>query len=191
MCLPLLRARVGNSCKASHRQVKSGIVERARFSGDGSVLAVVYGARQDPHPTATSFTRGSQVKLWDVKTGRELHSLAPGACPMDVEFASDNRQIGTIGTTGQISLWDVQSGSKLRDLTSSPMAKITAPVFTPGQRPTIANMPNMADISAMMTNMLGGLAAGTMGRTSLAFSTTGACSQSAVSNRRPTSTSAR
>jgi uncharacterized caspase-like protein len=69
----------------------------------------------------------------------------------------------------------VQSGSKLRDLTSSPMAKITAPVITPGQRPTIANMPNMADISAMMTNMLGGLAAGTMGRTvtSLAFSSDG------------------
>src|SRR6185503_12483045 len=67
------------------------------------------------------------------------------------------------------------SGSKLRDLTSSPMAKITAPVFTPGQRPSIANMPNMADIAAMMENTIGGLAAGTMGRTvtSLAFSSDG------------------
>ncbi|HEV8168727.1 MAG TPA: WD40 repeat domain-containing protein, partial [Pyrinomonadaceae bacterium] len=168
--LTIVESPSGKQLQSLAPSGEAGIVERARFSGDGSVLAVVYGARQDPHPTATSFARGSQVKLWDVKTGRELHSLAPGAMSSDVEFASDNRQIGIIGTTGEISLWDVQSGSKLRDLTSSPMAKITAPVFTPGQRPTIANMPNMADISAMMTNMLGGLAAGTMGRTSLAFS---------------------
>jgi WD40 repeat protein/uncharacterized caspase-like protein len=155
---------------------EAGIVERARFSADGTMLAVVYGPRADQHPTsATSFTQGSRIKLWDVKSGRELRSLAPGDVPMEIEFTTNGKQIAMIGTTGQISLWDVQSGSKLRDLTSSPMAKITAPVITPGQRPTIANMPNMADISAMMTNMLGGLAAGTMGRTvtSLAFSSDG------------------
>jgi WD40 repeat protein/uncharacterized caspase-like protein len=155
---------------------EAGIVERARFSADGTMLAVVYGPRADQHPTsATSFTQGSRIKLWDVKSGRELRSLAPGDVPMEIEFTTDGKQIAMIGATGQISLWDVQSGSKLRDLTASPMAKITAPVITPGQRPTIANMPNMADISAMMTNMLGGLAAGTMGRTvtSLAFSSDG------------------
>ena len=155
---------------------EAGIVERARFSADGTVLAVVYGPRVDPHPTsATSFTRGSQVKLWDVKSGRELHSLTSNDIPGEVEFTADGKQLAIIGGTGQISLWDVQSGSKLRDLTSSPMAKMTAPVFTPGQRPSIANMPNMADISAMLTNTLGSLAAGTMGRTvtSLAFSSDG------------------
>lgn len=153
-----------------------GMVQRARFSADGAMLAVVYGPREDQHPTsAASFTRGSQVKLWDVKGGRELHSLAPSEVPMEVEFTTDGKQLAMIGAMGQISLWDVQSGSKLRDLTSSPMSKITAPVFTPGQRPTMATMPNMDDIASMMTNMLGGLAAGTMGRTvtSLAFSSDG------------------
>ena len=29
-----------------------------------------------------SFTRGSQVKIWDVKTGRELRSIAPTEVPM-------------------------------------------------------------------------------------------------------------
>jgi uncharacterized caspase-like protein len=115
---------------------------------------------------------GSQIKLWDVKTGRELRSLTTTDVAMDVGFSADGRVIATIGSMGQISLWDVQSGSKLRDLASSPMSSITAPVIRPGQMPT---MPNMADISAMMSNVLGGLSAGTMGRTvtSLAFSNDG------------------
>jgi WD40 repeat protein/uncharacterized caspase-like protein len=155
---------------------EAGIVERARFSADGTMLAVVYGPRVDQHPTsATSFTGGSQVKIWDVKSGRELRSLTSSDLPVEIEFTTDGKQLATIGGTGQTSLWDVQSGSKLRDLTSSPMAKITAPVFTPGQKPSIANMPSMADITAMMENTIGGLAAGTMGRTvtSLAFSNDG------------------
>ena len=150
-----------------------GIVERSRFNSDGTILAVVYGSRQDQRPTpGTSFTRGSQVKLWDVRNGRELHSLTPTDVPMDVDFTPDTRQLVIVGVTGQISLWDVQSGSKLRDLTTSPMSTMTAPVFKPGQMPT---MPNVADIAAMMTNTLGSLAAGTMGRTvtSLAFSSDG------------------
>src|SRR5687768_18356213 len=74
---------------------------------------------------------------------------------------------------GQISLWDVQSGSKLRDLTTSPMDSLmTMPTVKPGQMPT---MPNMADIAAMMNNVWGAMAAGTMGRTvtSVAFSPDG------------------
>src|ERR1041384_537112 len=150
-----------------------GVVERSRFNNDGTMLAVVYGPRQDQRPTAvTSFSRGSQVKLWDVKNGRELHSLVMTDAPMDVDFTPDSKQLVTIGVTGQISLWDVESGSKLRDLATSPMARMTPPVFKPGQMPV---MPNMADIAAMMTNTLGSLAAGTMGRTvtSLAFSNDG------------------
>ena len=174
--LTIIESPSGKQLQSLTAPAEAGTVQRAHFSGDGSILAVVYGPREDLHPTsAASFNRGSQVKLWDMKSGRELHSLAPSDAPMEVEFTADSKQLATIGTTGQISLWDVQSGAKLRDLTSSPMAKMTVPVFTPGQRPSIANMPNMADISAMMTNMLGGLAAGTMGRTvtSLAFSNDG------------------
>jgi WD40 repeat protein len=56
-----------------------GVVQQQHFSADGSLLAVVYGPSEDrgqAPATATSFSRGSQVKIWDVKTGRELQSVA-------------------------------------------------------------------------------------------------------------------
>ena len=160
---------------------ETGVVQKMKFSADGSMLAVIYvpGTDQAQAPvTATSFTRGSQVKIWDVKTGRELHSLATNNdMPSEAGFSADGRTIATIGSMGQISLWDVQSGSKLRDLATSPMKTFTAPVLNPGQikRGQMPQMPNMADIAAMMTNVMGTMTAGTMGRTvtSLAFSPDG------------------
>ena len=149
-----------------------GVVDKLGFNNDGSVLAVIYGPRVDHTPrTPGSMNLGSKVTLWDVKSGRELRSLTTSEVPIEVEFTADGRVIGTIGTSGQISLWDTQSGSKLTDLGSAP-ATFRPPVFTPGQRP---QMPNMADISAMMTNVIGTMSAGTMGRTvtSLAFSSDG------------------
>jgi WD40 repeat protein/uncharacterized caspase-like protein len=149
-----------------------GSVQRMRFSADGTMLAVIYGPKYDPHPkTAVAFTRGSQVKIWDVKTGRELRSFVSSDMPMHAEFTSDGHVLGIVGTMGQISLWDAQSGSKLRDLTSAPIVG-ALPAFKPGQMPT---MPNVADIAAMMTNVIGTMSAGTMGQsvTSLAFSSDG------------------
>ncbi|HEY8411991.1 MAG TPA: caspase family protein, partial [Pyrinomonadaceae bacterium] len=157
-----------------------GAVQKMHFSADGSLLAVVYGPSDDRKApvTTASFGRGSQVKIWDVKTGRELQSVASNNdMPSEASFSADGRVLATISSMGQISLWDVQSGSKLRDLTTSPMKTFTAPVFTPGQikRGQMPQMPNMADIAAMMTNVWGSMAAGTMGRTvtSVAFSPDG------------------
>ncbi|HEU5132328.1 MAG TPA: hypothetical protein VFT26_09505, partial [Pyrinomonadaceae bacterium] len=148
---------------------ETGVVNRASFSADGTMLAVVYGAVEDQHPTQTSFTRGAQVKIWDLKGGRELRSITTGEIPMEAEFSIDGRSVAVIGGMGQLSLWDVQSGSKLRDLSSSPMASFTPPTgLKPGQMPT---MPNMADVANMITTTLGSMSAGTMGQTvtSLAF----------------------
>ena len=159
--------------KLLHTLTPSGnvVFQRARFSADGTVLAVTYGPPVDSQPSA-SMGFGSEIKLWDVKNGRELRSLTTTEIAMEFGFSADGRLFGTIGSSGQISLWDAQSGSKLRDLTSSPMSSFTPPVIKPGQMPT---MPNMADMSAMMTNVLGSLSAGTMGRsvTSLSFSSDG------------------
>ena len=156
---------------------ETGTILRSRFSPDSSMLAVLYGPIENQRPTATvSFTRGSHVKLWDVKTGRELRSIAPTEVPMQAEFTNDGRSLVVIsGIGGQISLYDVQSGSKLRDLTSSPLASFKPPVFTPGKPGQMPTMPNMADISAMLTNTLGTMAAGTMGQsvTSAAFTRDG------------------
>lgn len=149
---------------------EAGIVQRTRFSADSAMLAVVYSVVEDQRPTQTgSFTRGAQIKIWDLKSGRELRSLTPSQIPMDAEFSADGRAIAVIGGMGQVSLWDVQSGSRLRDLTSSPMATFMPPAtIKPGQMPT---MPNMSEIAAMVTNTLGAMSAGTMGQTvtSLAF----------------------
>jgi len=151
-----------------------GSVQKLRFSPDATMLAVIYGGREDQRPSPTmDLTRGAQVKIWDVKTGRELHSLVAREIPMQVDFSADGRVIATAGSMGQISLWDTQSGSKLRDLTSSGMPSFTPPTAVrPGQMPV---MPNMADIGAMMTNVLGTMSAGTFGQTvtSLAFSNDG------------------
>jgi WD40 repeat protein/uncharacterized caspase-like protein len=152
------------------------VVQRVRFSPDSSMLAVIYGPgeMQQQTTTPTSFTHGGQLKIWDMKTGRELQSLAAGDIPSEADFSRDGRTLATIGMMGQISLWDVQSGSKLRDLVRSPMAGFpvagTQGSIKPGQMP---QMPNMADITAMMNNAFGMISSGTMGQKALAFSVDG------------------
>jgi WD40 repeat protein len=151
----------------------AGQITRSRFSPDSSMLAVLYGPIENLQPSpAMSFTRGSQIKIWDVKTGRELRSIALTEVPKDAEFTGDGRSIAIVGGMGQISLWDVQAGSRLRDLAASPMATFTPPVIRPGQMPT---MPNMDDIAKMLTNTIGTVSAGTPGQsvTSLAFTNDG------------------
>ena len=150
-----------------------GNVTRMRFSSDGTMLAVIYGSRNDLKPTATTnFALGSQVKIWDVKTGRELRSISLNEVPMAAEFTPDGRLIGTIGLMGQTSLWDVQTGSKVRDLSASPLGAFNPTTVKPGQMPT---MPNADQLAEMMTNMIGTMSAGTMNQkvTSLAFSADG------------------
>ena len=182
--LTLVEAPSGRQLQQLTPPAETGVVQKVRFSADGTLLAVVYGPSDDQRQAPTgpsSFTRGSQVKIWDVKSGRELHSLVQNAIPNEAEFSADRSVIATIGSglgsMGQISLWDVQSGGKLRDLTTSPASSFTPPVFNPGQikRGQMPTMPNMADIAAMMTNVMGTMAAGTMGRpvTSMAFSPDG------------------
>jgi WD40 repeat protein/uncharacterized caspase-like protein len=147
----------------------AGSVQRMRFSPDATMLAVIYSVRDVMHPTpGVNFAQGSQVKIWDVKSGRELRSIASNQIPMAVEFTPDSRLVGTIASMGQVSLWDVQTGSKVRDLGPSQAVGVTQ-MIKPGQ------MPNAADLAAMMTNMIGTMSAGTMNQnvTSLAFSSDG------------------
>ncbi len=180
-----------------------GVVQRAVFSADGTMLATSYGLSAGEMKTPLSGNQGSsnmnQIKIWDVKTGRELRSLAVANGASEVGFSADGRMLATLGGLGQISLWDTASGSKLRDLTSSPMEKLGAMGSTgnPGAMPDLSSLgnmraqmgkagkqgtmpqmpqiPSMADMTAMMTNMMGAMSAGTMGRTvtSVAFSPDG------------------
>ena len=82
--------------------------------------------------------RSNFVKIWDVKSGRELRTLQSSSSASEAGFSQDGRVVATLGTMGDISLWDAASGSKVRDLTSSPMAGLTQMMsgiggLTPGQ----------------------------------------------------------
>lgn len=150
----------------------NGLVQRVRFSPDSTMLVVIYFpdyTKQQP----LTVLRSNEIKIWDVKTGRELRSILADN-PVEAEFSRDSRTIATIGSMGQISLWDAQTGNKVRDLTSSPITGFMKPIdpssIKAGQMPA---MPNMADIGAMMNNSLGMVSSGTWGQKSLAFSIDG------------------
>ena len=118
---------------------------------------------------------GSEVKIWDVKNGRELRSFTTTEIPMEFGFTADGRLLGD----GRIVRTDLALGCAIRQQAARPDFITTRFIHSSrhqtwrsGQMPT---MPNMADMTAMMTNVLGGMSAGTMGRsvTSLAFSSDG------------------
>ena len=172
------------------------VVQRASFNSDGTMLVVSYAAseaqlKQGRIPGQAG-SNEKLVRIWDVKSGRELRALDLRTAPAEVAFSSDGRIIGTLGSMGETSLWDSASGSKLRDLTSSPMANLSqmmsgAGTLTPeqlkkmkprkmGSMPQgMPQMPDLTAMSTMMTNMMGSMSAGTMGRTvtSMAFSPDG------------------
>src|SRR5262249_8737981 len=145
------------------------------FSRNGTLLAATYGPDPNAPIQPGSMTRGSSVKIWDVKSGTELRSIVGSDVPVEADFSDDGTMLATIGSMGEIVLWDTRSGSKLRELSASPMKNLSNMMSggKPGRMPT--TMPNMADLTAMMTNALGTMSAGTMGRkvTSLAFTSDG------------------
>jgi WD40 repeat protein/uncharacterized caspase-like protein len=158
-------------------------VEKVYFSPDGRSLAVSYAHSQGTQMIGR--LPSSQLIIWDVSAGREIQTLTLNASPATAGFSSDGRVLATVVTQGEISLWDVASGKRLQALTSAPgqtnpLANLGSMIPNPGnikrgQIPNVSNMPNMADISAMMTNVLGSMTAGTNGRTvtSVSFSQDG------------------
>ena len=154
--------------------VKPLVVQEVHFSADGSMLIATYGPGFDSSQSSSAAPPTSRVKIWEVKTGKELHTLSTTDSAIDAQFNGDGRMAAIIGQQGQISLWETASGSKIRDLSSSPMPNVSAagsatinpgslPNIKPGQMPNIPNMPNLADMQTMMTNMMGAMSAGTWG----------------------------
>ncbi|HKO98943.1 MAG TPA: caspase family protein [Pyrinomonadaceae bacterium] len=167
------------------------VVQRAAFSPDGTMILVSYGPNttQQTPATGPAYLQ-TQLRIWDVKSGRELRTLVVDSSAFEAGFSSDGRMLATLGSMGQVSLWETNSGSRIRDLKSSPLGNLgsimggsqTPGTIDPkaimkgaGKPGTMPQMPNMADISSMMTNMMGAMSAGTMGKTvtSMAFSPDG------------------
>jgi WD40 repeat protein len=186
--ITVLETPSGRQLQTLTRTTTNDGVSRVRFSPDGRLLAATYMETPNAQRPGTMPSLQSQVKIWEVTTGRELQTLTLGSSANEIGFSSDSRVLATIAS-GEVALWDVASGTRLRDLTASPMSKMTNPSTLPtpgslpnisrggkpGSMPNIANMPNMADMTAMMNDMLGTMAAGTMGRsvTSVAFTPDG------------------
>jgi WD40 repeat protein/uncharacterized caspase-like protein len=175
----------GRTLQTLTRTNTSG-VEKVYFSPDGRSLAVTYTMSQGTQMIGQ--LPSSELKIWDVNAGREIQTLTLSASPAEAGFSSDGRVFATVATQGEIALWEVASGKRLQTLKSSAaqsanpfpnMGPMPNPgSIKPGSLPNITNMPNMpnmADLLASATNMLGTMAAGTMGRTvaSVAFTADG------------------
>jgi WD40 repeat protein/uncharacterized caspase-like protein len=181
--ITILETPGGRQLQTLARPNTSDGVERVSFSPDGRLLVAVYMEAPGSPRIATTAPRQNQVKIWDVTSGRELQTLALGTTASEVGFSSDGHVLATVGSQGAVALWDVASGSRLRDLASSPTSNMSSlPNFgslpnpgnmgKPGSLPT---MPSMADMTSLITNVLGTMTAGTMGRsvTSVSFSPDG------------------
>lgn len=162
----------------------AGSVDRIRFSKDSTKVFVIHGAIFDQASstvTPGSYMTGSGVKVWDVKSGKEFRTLAMNEMPADAVPADDGRTLALLGSMGEISLWDIEAGAKLRDLSTNPMKNLTnmttggMPMPNPRSKGSMPVMPNLSDLSAVLTNTMASVSAGTMGRTvtSIVFSADG------------------
>jgi len=91
--------------------IRTGSEALALPAGDAAAASVSFG----PEGKLLASAGGGHVKLWDLSTGKALHSLST---PADrVRFRPDGSLIGTSksGTT----LWDPQTGKELRPVLGS------------------------------------------------------------------------
>ncbi len=183
--ITILETPSGRQLQALTRTNTTDGVNKVRFSPDGHSLVAIYMESPSAQQIGRLAPPQNQVKVWDVTSGRELQTLTLSSSPHEIGFSSDSRVLATVASPGEVVLWDVTSGARLREL-STPKTGPTSPLpnpgsipnlgkIKPGSLPNIANMPNLADMTAMMNNMLGTMAAGTLGRsvTSVAFSPDG------------------
>ncbi len=193
--ITILETTTGRQLQTLARSANGGGVDRVSFSPDGHLLAARYLEEQGTqNPQTIGGLPSSQVKIWDVASGREVQTLTLATSPSEVSFTADGRALLTVGGQGEVVLWDIASGNRLRSFAPTATATpATTPGLPPGMgslpnlgslpnkgkpgsMPTFPNMPtNMADMSSMITNMMGTMSAGTMGKTvtSVAFSPDG------------------
>jgi len=193
--ITILETTTGRHLQTLARTANGGGVNRVTFSPDAHLLAVRYMEDQvSPTPQTIGGLPSSQVKIWDVTSGREVQTLTLASAPSEVDFTADGRGLITVLGQGEVVLWDIASGNRVRNFAPAPAATPAAsPGFPagmpnlgslpnmgqlgkPGSMPTIPGMPtNMADMSSMITNVLGSMTSGTMGKnvTSIAFTPDG------------------
>ena len=194
--ITILDTTTGKPLPTLTRSATGGGVERVTFSPDGRLLAAMYMEAPTSQGGQTyGGLPSSQVKIWDVASGREAQTLTLGSSPNEVGFSADGKTLITVAGQGEVVMWDVASGNRLRNF-APPAASTSNPLGNMGSMPNMGNlpnmgkqgsipnmpnmpnmpsMPNMADVNSIITNVLGTMTSGTMGKnvTSIAFSPDG------------------
>jgi WD40 repeat protein/serine/threonine protein kinase len=73
---------------------------RAKYSGDGDRII------------ASGFNH--QVRIWDAKTGNELHKLSHGADVIPAEFLGDKNHVISAEARGFVCLWNLENDKEIR-----------------------------------------------------------------------------
>jgi len=82
--------------------------------------------------TLASASADKTVKLWDLASGRELHTLRHAQAVYSVAFSPDGRMLASGSFDKTVKLWDVASGRELRTLQHS--HEVRAVAFSPDGR---------------------------------------------------------
>jgi RNA polymerase sigma factor (sigma-70 family) len=101
----LLRTLEGHDC----------LVTCLAFSPDGRTLAS--GCRPGPQPGANVAPSDSDVRLWDVATGRPLHVLRGHKWGIEaLAFSPDGKALASAAREETVRVWDVADGKELSQL---------------------------------------------------------------------------
>ncbi len=82
----------------------TGSVKTVAVSPDGKLAA-----------SGSGWPSGDKtIRIWDIETGEQLHSLDHGANVLSLAFSPDGQRVVACGSSPQLTLWDVHSGNLRR-----------------------------------------------------------------------------